>query len=332
MQPLISVIVPVYNGETYLANCIESIEKQSYKPLEVIIVNDGSTDQTGEVCQALTEKYDNIRLISLPDLGVSAARNAGMKEAKGDYLTFVDADDRIRPPMLQMLYEMLAQTHSQVVGCTFAKWQTQRGWELLEKSIPAEQNEITLYTGKEYLNQQLLKGNSRCWSKLYSAEFIRRNHIQFREGLTIGEDMLFLMELLPAIGQIAEMNYPGYGYYQNPEGAMNRKFEPRYMDQILCWKLLREKAVKMDASCENQITSLLLMGIMLTAGKLSRLSGEERKKNEEYIRLCHTEIMREKGNFKARMMLSKAYRLKVRFFAMAPGLYLRLYHLHKNET
>lgn len=64
MQPLISVIVPVYNGETYLANCIESIEKQSYKPLEVIIVNDGSTDQTGEVCQALTEKYDNIRLIS----------------------------------------------------------------------------------------------------------------------------------------------------------------------------------------------------------------------------------------------------------------------------
>lgn len=332
MQPLISVIVPVYNGETYLANCIESIEKQSYKPLEVIIVNDGSTDQTGEVCQALTEKYDNIRLISLPDLGVSAARNAGMKEAKGDYLTFVDADDRIRPPMLQMLYEMLAQTHSQVVGCTFAKWQTQRGWELLEKSIPVEQNEITLYTGKEYLNQQLLKGNSRCWSKLYSAEFIRRNHIQFREGLTIGEDMLFLMELLPAIGQIAEMNYPGYGYYQNPEGAMNRKFEPRYMDQILCWKLLREKAVKMDASCENQITSLLLMGIMLTAGKLSRLSGEERKKNEEYIRLCHTEIMREKGNFKARMMLSKAYRLKVRFFAMAPGLYLRLYHLHKNET
>lgn len=332
MQPLISVIVPVYNGETYLANCIESIEKQSYKPLEVIIVNDGSTDQTGEVCQALTEKYDNIRLISLPDLGVSVARNAGMKEAKGDYLTFVDADDRIRPPMLQMLYEMLVQTHSQVVGCTFAKWQTQRGWELLEKSIPAEQNEITLYTGKEYLNQQLLKGNSRCWSKLYSAEFIRRNHIQFREGLTIGEDMLFLMELLPAIGQIAEMNYPGYGYYQNPEGAMNRKFEPRYMDQILCWKLLREKAVKMDASCENQITSLLLMGIMLTAGKLSRLSGEERKKNEEYIRLCHTEIMREKGNFKARMMLSKAYRLKVRFFAMAPGLYLRLYHLHKNET
>lgn len=332
MQPLISVIVPVYNGETYLANCIESIEKQSYKPLEVIIVNDGSTDQTGEVCQALTEKYDNIRLISLPDLGVSAARNAGMKEAKGDYLTFVDADDRIRPPMLQMLYEMLVQTHSQVAGCTFAKWQTQRGWELLEKSIPAEQNEITLYTGKEYLSQQLLKGNSRCWSKLYSAEFIRRNHIQFREGLTIGEDMLFLMELLPAIGQIAEMNYPGYGYYQNPEGAMNRKFEPRYMDQILCWKLLREKAVKMDASCENQITSLLLMGIMLTAGKLSRLSGEERKKNEEYIRLCHTEIMREKGNFKARMMLSKAYRLKVRFFAMAPGLYLRLYHLHKNET
>ena len=332
MQPLISVIVPVYNGETYLANCIESIEKQSYKPLEVIIVNDGSTDQTKEVCRELTEQYDNIRILSLPDLGVSAARNAGMKEAKGDYFTFVDADDRIRPQMLQMLYEMLVQTHSQVAGCTFAKWQTLREWELLEKSVSVEQSEVTLYTGKEYLNKQLLNGISRCWSKLYAAELIRKNHIQFREGLTIGEDMLFLMELLPLIGQIAEMNYPGYGYYQNPEGAMNRKFEPRYMDQILCWKLVREKAVNMDASCENRMTSLLLMGIMLTVGKLSGLSHEERKKNEEYIRLCHAEIMREKGNFKAYRMLSRAYRLKVWFFAMAPGLYLWLYHLHKNET
>ena len=104
MQPLISVIVPVYNGELYLKNCIESIEAQSYEPLEIIVINDGSTDGTAEVCEKLAQSYENLSFITTEDLGVSASRNHGIALAKGELLTFVDADDRIHPQMLQRLY------------------------------------------------------------------------------------------------------------------------------------------------------------------------------------------------------------------------------------
>ena len=92
-KPLISVIVPVYNGQDYLENCIISIENQTYDNLEIIIINDGSTDRTGAICVKLKEKYDNIRVVTLEDEGVSAARNAGIDMARGGFLTFVDADD-----------------------------------------------------------------------------------------------------------------------------------------------------------------------------------------------------------------------------------------------
>ena len=112
--PLISVIVPVYNGESYLRSCIDSIENQTYQRLEIIIINDGSTDSTGKVCVELKENYENIRIITMEDEGVSAARNAGLDLAKGALITFVDADDRIHPQMLQRLYGAMERTGSDI--------------------------------------------------------------------------------------------------------------------------------------------------------------------------------------------------------------------------
>ncbi|MDE6963459.1 MAG: glycosyltransferase, partial [Lachnospiraceae bacterium] len=106
-KPLISVIVPVFNGQDYLEKCIESIEKQTYKNLEIIIINDGSTDDTAAVCVKLRENYENIHVITTEDEGVSAARNAGIEAAKGEFLTFVDADDRLRPKTLKVLYNCI---------------------------------------------------------------------------------------------------------------------------------------------------------------------------------------------------------------------------------
>ena len=136
MQPLISVIVPVYNGERYLKNCIESIEAQSYEPLEIIVVNDGSTDRTAEVCEKLVQSYRNLSFITTEDLGVSASRNHGIALAKGELLTFVDADDRIHPQMLQRLYGAMEQTGSDIAGCRFTIWNTEREWEIVANSVP----------------------------------------------------------------------------------------------------------------------------------------------------------------------------------------------------
>lgn len=337
MQPLISVIVPVYNGQDYLSKCIESIESQNYQNLEIIIINDGSTDGTAKVCCRLVEKYENIHVILMDDKGVSAARNAGLDEAKGEYITFVDADDRLLSGMIQSLYESLIKTKSSIAGCGFLEWKEEEELKLISENSFYEENSFCkkrekVYTVNEFLTDGILKGNSRCWSKLYRHSAI--GDVRFRENITIGEDMLFLIDLLPKVDKIVEIPYKGYGYFQNPGGAMNRAFLPKYMDQITCWELARDEIMKnsMFAAEEKQqmqITSILMMAIMLTAGKLALLSARERKQQKKYVDICHEKIKKEMNVPGAYEELSRGYQIKVRLFQKAPALYLWLYHFRK---
>ncbi len=325
-KPLISVIVPVYNGQDYLEDCIDSIEKQTYENTEIIIINDGSTDDTASVCVRLREAYDNLHVITMEDGGVSAARNAGIDAANGVFVTFVDADDRLRPKTLRVLYDCIMRTGSDVAGCGFFSWGKEEEWEafLREKCRIGRPVE---YTPSQFLREQLLRGNSRCWSKLYRRSAI--GELRFPQELSIGEDMLFLVRILPFLRKIAETDYPGYGYFQNPEGAMNREFSSKYMDQITCWELAREEAFKLDPTVGIRAASLVITGIMLTAGKLAMLPFFERRKQKEYIKLCHEKLKEEMQVPGAYKELPKGYQLKAQMFLAMPGIYLALYHLRK---
>ena len=345
-EPLISVIVPVYNGQDYLTGCIESIESQTCGHLEIIIVNDGSTDRTAAVCDSLQAAYDNVRILNLDDKGVSAARNAGMAAAAGEFITFVDADDRLLPDMIRVLYDCMVKTRSDAAGCKFFMWSSEEEWRQaagaveMRKAKPrgtdAPENDISgadrpgmqtrTYDAGSYLQEELLCGNSRCWSKLYRRELIEK--VRFREGLTIGEDMLFLVQLLPHVHTITETAYAGYGYYQNPSGAINRAFTPRYMDQITCWRLAREEILRMDEGADAQVTALWMTGIMLTAGKLAGLDAAGRRANEKYVRMCRESLREAMQIPGAYRRLSAGYRLKTVLFRVFPHLYLWLYHLH----
>ena len=330
-EPLISVIVPVYNGQGYLADCIDSIEKQTYGNLEVIIINDGSTDRTAEVCDRLQTVYGNVHVLNLDDEGVSAARNAGIEMSKGEFVTFVDADDRVRPDMIKILYDCMIGTQSDVAGCGFFLWRNEDEWKQAAGSsaqgAAAPEGRTKVYDAGKYLREELLHGNSRCWSKLYRREIMEK--VRFREQLTIGEDMLFLVQILPYINRIVETAYAGYGYYQNPTGAINREFTPRYMDQIICWQLARKEILDMDQSLDSQVTALWIMGIMLTAGKLAMLPAQKRHDNKKYIEICHERLKEAMKISGAYGRLSLGYRLKTVIFRVFPKLYLWLYHFHK---
>ena len=325
-EPLISVIVPVYNGQDYLDNCIRSIESQTYGNLEIVIVNDGSTDETAAVCDRLRDDYGNVRVLTLGDEGVSAARNAGIDAAGGDFVTFVDADDRLCAGTLRALYDCMINTESDVAGCGFFEWSSEEDWKHGTAAESAG-GPVATYDAGEYLKDAVLCGNSRCWSKLYRREIF--DHARFPENLSIGEDMLFLVKMLPFVGKIAEMDYKGYGYYRNPAGAMNREFTPRYMDQITCWHLARAEVVRMDPRLEAQVTSLYIMGIMLTAGKLAMLSSSARREQKEYIQICHEKLKETMQVTGAYGRLSAGYRIKAGLFLLCPNLYLYLYHLRK---
>jgi len=325
-MPLISVIVPVFNGEKYLEKCIESIQAQTYKNLEVIIVNDGSTDATGQICGELAGRYSNIFVFTLNDEGVSAARNKGMEKAGGEFFTFVDADDRLRPETIELLYKYLTETGSDICGCGFHIWKEETAWQSFLGQA-CECKVVRSYLPAAYLKEQILNGNSRCWSKLYCRSLAEK--VKFNQDLSIGEDMFFLVELLPFVKKITEVSFPGYGYYQNMAGAMNRPFTPRYMEQITCWEMAGKKVVQMQPQLEAKVTSILIVSILLTAGKIAFLSGKERKLQEKNIRICHAGIKKALQVNGAYGQLSKGYKIKAKLFCLAPKLYLFLYHFRK---
>lgn len=327
----ISVIVPVYNGQDYLKSCIGSILAQTYRPLEIIIVNDGSTDRTGEICRELENAHEAVSVLTLEDRGVSAGRNAGLEYARGEYVTFVDADDRIHPKMLEVLYQNLARTKSDVSGCRFFAWRTESEWE--KGALNGElQQSVRVLSQKQFVLEGILKNDTRCWSKLYKRECVQ--NIRFREGLTIGEDMLFLVDVLPNVHRSVLTDFQGYGYFQNPHGAMNRSFKPSYMDQIECWKLAGKALSEWMTGIltpqeidfvEETIAARQMIGIMLTVGKLAGLPEKERRANGKYVKLCHQRLRECRRAGKGVKGLDLSYRAKVRLFAAMPDVYVRLY-------
>lgn len=334
-EELISVIVPVHNGQDYLENCIDSIEAQSYDRLEILVVNDGSTDQTAAVCDKLKKSYQNVQVFSLEDVGVSAARNYAMEKARGEYFTFVDADDRLCPGVLDYLYERINDTGSDLAGCRFVSWSTEDDWE----RIMADRRLKELNDGAQtaagapvkeacfdschYLTDCILRDNCRCWSKLYRKSLL--TGVRFREGLTVGEDMLFLVDLLPFLGNAVETAYPGYGYYQNPAGVMQRPFTPAYMDQITCWELAEKKILHIDAGLKSMTAAKIITAVMLTVGKIAMRPAGELLEAGAYLTRCRAmlgEQMRVKGYAG---YLPKGYRLKAKWFYCMPGTYVRCY-------
>jgi hypothetical protein len=141
--------------------------------------------------------------------------------------------------------------------------------------------------------------------------------------------MLFVADILPRVEKIVNISYQGYGYYQNPAGAILRSFTPRYMDQITCWEIARENALKEVPELKHKAGRNVMVAIMLTVGKIALLSFAERKQVKEYTGICLKKLKEEMGSLEAFRMLDRGYRIKIRVFRSMPGLYLGLYHFKK---
>lgn len=336
---LISVIVPIYNGEAYLDRCVRSVLFQDYSNLELILVDGASTDGTLKLCRIWQKKDERVKVIPTPvNKGVSAGRNTGIRKAKGEYLFFLDADDWLMPDCLSRLYEELQAESADIAGCGFSRC-TSEDWEKLYERVrrgedaPAYSGSAQkcILRGHEFLKEGILKQDTRCWSKLYRRSLVEGHF--FREDYTIGEDMLFLWEVSAQAERIVSISYPGYCYYHNPQGAMLRPFRKSDMDQIRCWKVILNylQENKTDTDVISAAATILAISCMLTVGKLACLPAEGRKKNRELRRQCSQvleETLRIPGAYDG---LDKGYRMKVRLYGALPEVYLFLYHLLKNR-
>lgn len=343
---LISIVVPVYNGEAYIDRCIRSVLQQEYSKWELILVDGASVDGTLKICRGWQKRDDRIRVIPADEnRGVSAGRNTGMKMARGDCLFFLDADDWLMPDCLSRLYEEIQEPEVDIAGCMFERC-TGEDWERLyecirkngAESVRGTASSRRLVEGKEFLREGILRQDTRCWSKLYRRELVEGHF--FREDYTIGEDMLFLWEVSAQARKISCSDHRGYCYFYNPSGAMLKPFRASDMDQIRCWQVVLEslrgsggsvqagdgQAQISDEEVTGRCASILLISCMLVVGKLAGLPREERKQYRKLRRKC-SEVLKETlkihGAYEG---LDRGYRLKVRLYRSAPELYLFLYH------
>jgi len=245
-EPKISVIVPVYKAEQYLEQCVKSIREQTYQNLEIILVDDGSPDRCGQMCDAFAAEDPRIRVIHKENGGQSAARNAALDVVTGDYIGFVDADDWIEPHMYETLYRLLVKHGAQISACGARLIFEDGSTSYLNTDYPADSS-IRVFSTMEAMenvirNKQL---TNSLWDKLYQRNIF--------DGLRLSEGKIYEdMELMPKCLEKAETvvydPIPLYQYRQTACSTIRGEFTPaRFAEADVALKIAEDYKVRYPA-------------------------------------------------------------------------------------
>lgn len=223
---IISIIVPVYNVAPYIKRCAESLRSQTFFDIEIIFIDDGSTDGSAEICDAYALEDSRIKVIHQANAGVSSARNVGIQVAKGEFIGFVDADDFIDKKMYEELYKVMQACGADISCCDLAFFD---GEKITESG---KTGEVAVLNGEQTFAKMLDTSaylRMGVWNKLYRREII--GDIQFEVGRHMSEDLLFLIETVLEVEKVAYIQKPLYFYYRQREGAATRKKYGNYEKQ-----------------------------------------------------------------------------------------------------
>jgi len=229
MKPEVSIIVPVYNVERYLKRCINSILSQTLKNIEIILINDGSTDNSGNICNEYADVDKRIRVIHKENGGLSSARNAGIKISLGRYLGFVDSDDYINPNMYKNLYELCIQNDSDIGVCRF-------GREINGKMVIEVKEEKVIKLDNVEAMRQLFRGELYRFSvcnKLFEKSCFK--NIMFPEG-RIHEDLSTSYKLFSNAKKVVYTSDTGYIYVKRDGSILTSTFNEKRLDAFLGWE------------------------------------------------------------------------------------------------
>lgn len=232
-QPLVSVIVPVYNVEQYLVACVKSILSQTYRNLDIILVDDGSTDTSGTLCDELALLDNRIRVIHQKNGGLSAARNTGIELINGDYIVFVDSDDLLHPAYVSTLLNILLKENVSLVMCDMQRFSCDKP----EFSCAANPD-IERLSSKETIRRFLLGEWWSAWAKLYKADIFKT--IRFPVGRN-NEDYAILTRVFEQTDSVLYLHTPLYYYRSRPGSITRSKLNSHSFDEIdNCVEVLQE--------------------------------------------------------------------------------------------
>lgn len=266
----ISIIVPIYNVKPYLRRCIDSILNQSYHEFELILVDDGSPDNCGAICDEYVAKDNRICVIHKENGGLSDARNAGLQIAKGEYIAFIDSDDWITPDFLERLHSTLVETGADICECDVIKTEGET------EVRPVQEKSLDLYDTVDALEQLIHDGafHQHVWNKLYRRETI--GDIVFPKGKT-NEDEFWTYQVFGNAKKVARISDVLYFYFQRTGSIMGESYSLKRLDALEA-KLQRQMYVDEKFPQLHRQAKLNLFGSCIYAAQMSllHLSGEQK--------------------------------------------------------
>ena len=332
-KPLISVIVPVYNVENYMRQCIDSLLKQTLSNIEIILVDDGATDTSPKICDEYARRYSRIKVIHKLNGGLGSARNAGMKEARGKYIGFVDSDDYVSVKMYETLLDVAETNKADCAYCEFTRF-----WNDTVDVTKPPKKTIKVYSDKEILDAYLLDRIGCSPSEkedcsygasvnlgLFRSDVIQRSKVEFvSEREFIAEDMIFDIDFIPYCKKIVHTNEVLYFYRFNPDSLTTRYVSDRFERNVA---LCNEMASRLDKTYNSDVYKIRLDRYFLKITRIALIE-EIAHLNENGWRNTRANINRIANNQKLNQIL-KTYPLaslpktqKIFFCALKQKMYL----------
>ena len=233
-MPAISVIVPVYNTQKFLEKCLESIINQTFKDIEIICINDGSTDNSMSILNDYSEKDSRIKIINQKNAGLSCARNTGINNAKGEYIGFVDSDDWIDLDFFEKLYNAAKNYDADIASAGIRRVRSYK-WKY---HLKIKEEEVTENTDRKFV---LCDVPEKCyvWNKIYRLEKIKQFSLYFEAGIYF-EDRCFTCEALSKLKRLVVVPDTYYNYWTNPNSIVKSKSTKKTQDA----KYTNEKMMK----------------------------------------------------------------------------------------
>ena len=251
-KELISVIIPVYKVENYIERCIESVISQTYKNLEIILVDDGSPDRCGKICDDFAENDERIKVIHKENGGLSEARNCGIELATGQYLAFVDGDDFIKETMYETLYKNLISSNADISICEYVKYNEKKN-KYIQKNY---KNETKIFSRKEAIRKLLLDEEitNHAWNKLYKKKLF--DNTRYPKNMLM-EDFATTYLLFEKANCVVFQDTPQYVYVQR-EGSILKNMDKRFLGDLekieekrYLYLIHNEKELKKEAEIER---------------------------------------------------------------------------------
>lgn len=320
MGDLISIIVPVYNVKLYLERCVKSICNQTYLNLQIILVDDGSTDGSGQVCDNLAEQDSRIVVVHKQNGGLSDARNAGLDIAQGEYIGFVDSDDFIEKEMYQILYNKIKNTDAEVVNIGYRRVDENNTFF----SSAVKRKKDAFISNKEFLRElYLFEGDVSACTKLYKKHILEK--LRFKKNIC-NEDLVFMFELLPQIKGIEFVAEIGYNYFIRSGSISNSGYSKTIVDMVKNAEYGMELAQNIYPDlmpCAENLYYVQVLNYMLLLP-----SNIMNKDNSFYLR-CLKQIKLSRNNIKNNQFLSKKNKYVLLVISFYPKMINRFYKLIK---